>query len=79
MHELQTISEIIDELGGNRAVGELTGTKPKSVSMWKTFGKFPWRTQMTIVEALRARNLTAPTSLWGMRKDEPLCHEAAGQ
>lgn len=66
--ELHTTSDVIDELGGNHAVGELTQSKPKAVSMWRTMGKFPWRTQMTITNALRARKKTAPESLWGMTK-----------
>jgi len=68
MQELRTTSEIIEELGGNIPVGALTGSKPKAVSNWRGHGKFPWHTQMPIIEALRARGKTAPASLWGMSK-----------
>lgn len=67
MQELLTTSDVIDELGGNGPVGALTDSKPKAVSMWRTVGKFPWRTEMPIIEALRARGKTAPRSLWGMK------------
>lgn len=70
MEELQTTSEIIDELGGNRAVGELTGSKPKAVSMWRTNGRFPWHTQSPITEALKARGKSVPSFLWGMKAAE---------
>lgn len=66
MEELKTTSAVIDELGGNGPVGELTGSRPKTVSMWKTVGKFPWRTQMPITEALRAKKKVASLSLFGM-------------
>jgi len=71
--ELHTTSDVIDELGGNHVVAALTGSNAKAVSMWRTLGKFPWRTQMTITEALRERKKTAPNSLWGMtaRQDSP--------
>ena len=68
MQELFTTSDVIKELGGNVPVSALTGAKPKAVSMWRTVGKFPWRTQLPITEALRARGKTAPASLWGMTK-----------
>lgn len=69
MHELSTTSEVIDELGGNGPVAELTGSNPKAVSMWRTFGRFPWRTQLTLIGALRKRGKKAPSSLWGMTKE----------
>jgi hypothetical protein len=70
MQELLTTSDVIDELGGNSAVSALTGSKPKAVSMWRTAGRFPWKTEMPIIEALRDRNKTAPRSLWGMKAPE---------
>ncbi len=66
MKQLATTAEVIAALGGNIPVAELTGARPKTVSMWKTFGKFPWRTQMALSRALNARGMCAPESLWGM-------------
>lgn len=66
MRQLRTTTEVIDALGGNIPVGVLTDARPKTVSMWRTFGKFPWRTQMAISRALNARGLSAPENLWGM-------------
>ena len=41
---LTSPSEIIDALGGNGPVAELTGSKPKTVSMWRTFDTLPTKT-----------------------------------
>jgi hypothetical protein len=68
MQVLDTTLDVIDELGGNIAVGALTGSTAKAVSNWRSLGKFPWHTQMPIIEALRVRGKTAPASLWGMTK-----------
>jgi hypothetical protein len=70
MIELQSTSEVITELGGDDALTQLTGSNRKAISMWRTMGRFPWRTQLPIIDALRARGKTAPHSLWGMKSGE---------
>lgn len=67
MDELCTTSEVIDALGGNRPVAELTSSTHKAVSNWRGFPKFPSNTYLAMTAALAARGKTAPASLWGMR------------
>jgi len=67
MEELSTTSEVMDALGGNLAVAELTGSKPKAVWNWRGFETFPSNTYVAMTEALLAKGKTAPASLWGMK------------
>ena len=71
MRELQTVAEVFEELGGNRAVAEITRRNSDSVvSNWKTRGAFPANTYTVLKAALEAHNATAPDSLWGMAEAE---------
>lgn len=67
MEELSTTSQVMDALGGNSAVAELTGSTSKAVWNWRGFDTFPSNTYVAMIEALRARGKTAPSSLWGMK------------
>lgn len=67
MIELCTTVEVLDELGGNGPVAELTASTTKAVSNWRSFETFPSNTYVAMIEALRARGKTAPASLWGMK------------
>ncbi len=67
MDELRTTAEVIDALGGNQPVANLTSSTNKAVSNWRGFPTFPSNTYLAIIEALRARGKTAPASLWGMK------------
>jgi len=67
METLSTTSEVMDALGGNQAVAELTGSKPKAVWNWRGFETFPSNTYVAMTEALLAKGKTAPASLWGMK------------
>jgi hypothetical protein len=65
---LNTVEEVISELGGYNAVRELTnrhGT-PSTVLMWKVRKSFPPNTYAVMKAALHARNADAPDSLWNM-------------
>lgn len=64
---LDTTEQVIDALGGNQPVAELTLSKPNAVSNWRGFKTFPSNTYVAITEALRERGLAAPASLWGMK------------
>lgn len=66
MHELSTAREIIEKLGGINAVAELTARKPKAVTNWPLFNKFPANTFIVMQRALVAKGYSAPTSLWSM-------------
>lgn len=68
MDELLTTSDVMDALGGNLAVAELTGSKPKAVWNWRGFDTFPSNTYVAMTAALLAKGKTAPASLWGMKQ-----------
>jgi hypothetical protein len=63
-----TSGDVIDALGGTSAVADLTGSKPSAVSNWRTFGAFPPKTYLVLIEALAAAKHEAPASLWGMKE-----------
>lgn len=64
---LDTTEQVIDVLGGNGPVAELTLSKPNAVSNWRGFKTFPANTYVAIIDALSAKGKTAPASLWGMK------------
>lgn len=68
MDEIRDTSEIIDALGGNIAVAELTGATAKAVSNWRGFETLPSNTFVILSAALVRIGKTAPPSLWGMRE-----------
>ncbi len=64
---LQTTESVIDELGGNQAVSELTGTlNAKAVSNWRSSNLFPAWTYLILTTALQARGKAASDTLWKM-------------
>lgn len=64
---LQTVEEVIAELGGPQAVAEMTEKKSASaVPMWKNRKRFPAKTFTILQAALHERGLSAPNDLWGM-------------
>ena len=71
MDELITTSSVIDELGGNPAVADLTNSTTKAVWNWRGFETFPSNTYVVMTEALKAKGKTAPASLWGMKVPSP--------
>jgi hypothetical protein len=67
---LHTVTEVFDALGGNSGLEALTGSKPNTVSMWKSAGSFPAKTYVIMTDALHSIGKTAPDSLWGMKSKE---------
>jgi hypothetical protein len=65
---LKTVEEVIDELGGLKAVAALTGRtgSPSVVWNWKDRQRFPATTFVTLQTALQTRGLSAPHDLWRM-------------
>jgi hypothetical protein len=64
---LQTVEEVIAELGGTDAVKALTHrASPSAVPTWKYRKRFPTTTFTILQAALNERGLTAPNDLWGM-------------
>ncbi len=68
--QLQTAADVIDALGGNQAVGDLTERQAKTVWVWRDSGKFPANTYLTINSALLAQGKSASASLWSMKIPE---------
>ena len=67
MTELNTPHEIIDALGGIDEVATLTNRKSDAVWNWDRRSEtFPANTFVVMTQALNARGLTAPISLWRM-------------
>lgn len=67
METLTTTSAVMDELGGNQAVAELTGSTVKAVWNWRNSDTFPSNTYVALTSALLAKGKTAPATLWGMK------------
>ena len=67
MTELEDTQSVLDALGGNTAVSELTGATPKAVWNWRGFETFPSNTYVVMIRALEAKGFTAPATLWGMK------------
>jgi hypothetical protein len=68
---LETVDEVIDALGGIKAVSDLMQCKASStVPMWKHRQRFPATTFATLQAELRKRGASAPTDLWGMKTPE---------
>lgn len=70
LEALPSTAAVIDELGGNQAVGALTNRQAKTVWYWRDTGAFPAHTYLTITEALRSRGKSAPSHLWSMKIPE---------
>jgi hypothetical protein len=72
MRTLATAREVVDTLGGNRAVCDLTGALPKAVYYWTGHARsFPSRTYCLMSDELRARGAKAPRDLWKMLPKKP--------
>lgn len=67
MKRVQTVEEVIEKLGGAKAIAQLTRAKsPSVVPTWKYRNKFPAKTFLQINKALKARGMCAPDELWGI-------------
>jgi hypothetical protein len=66
MAHLKTTSAVMDALGGNSPIAEITGRNNKAVSQWRRFSAFPANTFVILKSALAVKGHTAPDSLWNM-------------
>lgn len=64
--QINTADEVIDVLGGTRAVARLMGVDDRVVSNWRERG-LPPETFVALTSKLKEKNLDAPPSLWRMR------------
>ena len=62
---LDTVSKVIDVLGGTNVVAKTVGTTPAAVSQWRSRTMPPY-TFLTLQGLLLAKGASAPASLWGM-------------
>jgi hypothetical protein len=67
MTNLPSVPLVIDALGGNGKVAELAHTTGKVVSHWRSTGKFPANSYVSIHKRLKKVGLSAPDTLWAMR------------
>jgi hypothetical protein len=68
MTNMPSVPVVIDALGGNQAVAELTHTTGKVVSHWRSTKRFPANSYVTLKNKLHEMGLSAPDELWAMRK-----------
>lgn len=64
-------SEVIEALGGSRAVTRLTGRGLEAVCNWRNRPGFPPNTYLAMTQALAAKGLFAPAWLWNMEPRPP--------
>jgi hypothetical protein len=65
VRSLHTTADVIEALGGLRAVAGLTGAAYKLVSGWGRAKNFPSRYFLVMTWALQKKRLRAHPSLWG--------------
>jgi hypothetical protein len=67
---MQTSIEVIEALGGTKAVAEMTGRTYNAAANWRVFNRFPANTFVLMQTELVKRGLSAPVALWGMAEAE---------
>jgi hypothetical protein len=65
LQALDTVADIVDELGGPVAVGAMCGVSRNTVYHWIERG-IPPQYYLIMTEALRKQGFTAPAALWQM-------------
>lgn len=69
MKMLNNVAEIVEVLGGPKALQILTSAKRQAVHNWiGYFERFPPNTYFVMIERLKELGYTAPPYLWKMRK-----------
>ena len=63
----ETVSSLIDALGGNVVVGRLTASAPKTVSSWRNRNRLPAKTFPVLHPELVRLGFYAPLHLWGIQ------------
>jgi hypothetical protein len=66
MQKLATAREVINRLGGYKAVAALIGRVPASTSYWQAKNKIPPEYYVLLKTRLKRVGCTAPDHLWGM-------------
>lgn len=63
---LQTVDQVIAELGGPSEVAKLVGVSLPAVSNVKSRGSFPYRWRIPIMQEAQRRNLQIDPALLGL-------------
>lgn len=74
--DLETTEAVIDALGGNPAVAELTASNTKAVWNWRNAKQFPAWTYLLLTGALKRIGKSAPDTLWAMQPPAPKARQA---
>jgi len=74
--KIRTFDDVLNALGGVKAVAELTEVTSSAVCKWRSRdgGRFPARTHPRIKAALAGKRQSAPQHLWDF--DPPRRYEA---
>lgn len=65
MRQIESAREVVERLGGIKAVAALTGRKTTTVSAWQAkFGSFPSETYSLMRDELAKLGYSAPRTLW---------------
>ena len=68
MAKLNTVDAVIDVMGGSAKTARQLNAPYSAVSNWRRDKQFPANTYLAIMEALKAKRLTAAPGLWPMSK-----------
>lgn len=60
----ETVSEVVDALGGNGAVAEMMLVRPSAVSNWRRIDRFPPRLSLRLIKLARERGVLIPQHLF---------------
>lgn len=66
VEQINTADDVLDRLGGTNAVAKLLDCDARVVSNWRARG-LPPETFVALTQALNAKDLYAPPSLWRMK------------
>lgn len=68
MVTLHSVKDVVAALGGPTETARIAKSGANNVWNWKSTNKFPADSYLLLSEELKARDLYAPPSLWGMRE-----------
>jgi len=79
---LETVDEVVDELGGTAAVARRYSTEQQPLTMqavtnWRRRGRMSPSLCMVMLADLRAAGCEAAPELWTIRSPEPVCGAAS--
>ena len=70
IYDVNSIDDMVRELGGNTAVAEWLDISQEAVSNWKSRGAIPPGWHLRLVASMRRRGRTVNPALFGITEDE---------